>query len=178
MSRSSLAEPFTGALNPNPTALPLPAFIKLGVPLSGRDTDIVLNTLTEDRLDEELRFTISNINHDKIIEITQPKTPKKSGQLQYNGLVVDEDRVSYLKHPIHLTPQERELLRFLLLNKERLIFKDELLKERDILDESKFKNPHMRLSQLISALRVKLEEVIHKDCIPNSPNEGWRFEIK
>ena len=175
MNHSVFDEPFTGALNPNPAVLPVS--IKPGVSLSDRDTDFILNKLTEDKLEKHLRFKLSAINYDKVLPATHSKKPKKSALPPYKGLVIKENQVMYHEHPISLTRQQQELLRFLIAHKERTILKDELFNQRDILDTSELSNPSATLSKLVSAVRVELRKVTHQKCIYNIPEEGWRFEL-
>jgi two-component system, OmpR family, response regulator len=92
-----------------------------------------------------------------IIRRTSTQRPTASGQLQFADLVLDEDRheVSRGGRPIELTPTEFRLLRYLLLNPERVLSKSQIL---DHAWQYDFGGDGNVVETFISYLRKKIDD--------------------
>lgn len=93
-------------------------------------------------------------------------------KINYNGLTLDISKSIIEKEnkKIELTRNELKILHFLILNKERIISRDELM---DYLWESESFIDDNTLSVNIKRLRDKLEELGMKDCIETKRGQGY-----
>ncbi len=84
--------------------------------------------------------------------------PEAANRLQYDDLEIDEDtmRVSRGGRPIQLSPTEFKLLRFLLVNRERVLSKSQIL---DHVWQYDFGGSGGVVENYISYLRKKVDDV-------------------
>lgn len=93
-------------------------------------------------------------------------------KINYNGLILDISKsiIEKENEKIELTKNELKIFHFLLLNKEKIISRDELM---DYLWESESFIDDNTLSVNIKRLRNKLEELGMKDCIETKRGQGY-----
>jgi len=162
----------------------LPASIKAGVVLNKKEIGVIITRLSEHSLETHLRFKLSAINYDELRKIIKPKKTRKNKddgyrRAEWDGFVVDGSEASYLGEKILLGFQQRQILRILIKYKGKLVAPDIFTNNRDIFTKNQYKSDinHL-LAQHISATHKKVKAVVHKDCIMNEPNEGWKLEIQ
>ena len=93
-------------------------------------------------------------------------------KINYNGLILDISKsiIEKENEKIELTKNELKIFHFLLLNKDKIISRDELM---DYLWESESFIDDNTLSVNIKRLRNKLEELGMKDCIETKRGQGY-----
>ena len=93
-------------------------------------------------------------------------------KINYNGLILDVSKsiIEKENEKIELTKNELKIFHFLLLNKDKIISRDELM---DYLWESESFIDDNTLSVNIKRLRNKLEELGMKDCIETKRGQGY-----
>lgn len=93
-------------------------------------------------------------------------------KINYNGAILDISKSIIEKEnkKIELTKNELKILHFLLLNKDKIISRDELM---DYLWESETFIDDNTLSVNIKRLRNKLEELGMNDCIQTKRGQGY-----
>lgn len=93
-------------------------------------------------------------------------------KINYNGLILDISKsiIEKENEKIELTKNELKIFHFLLLNREKIISRDELM---DYLWESESFIDDNTLSVNIKRLRNKLEELGMKDCIETKRGQGY-----
>lgn len=93
-------------------------------------------------------------------------------KINYNGLTLDIYRsiIEKENEKIELTKNELKIFHYLLLNKEKIISRDELM---DYLWESESFIDDNTLSVNVKRLRNKLEELGMKDCIETKRGQGY-----
>ena len=93
-------------------------------------------------------------------------------KINYNGLVLDISKsiIEKENEKIELTKNELKIFHFLLVNKDKIISRDELM---DYLWESESFIDDNTLSVNIKRLRNKLEELGMKDCIETKRGQGY-----
>jgi len=156
--------------------------INNGESFSESEVQNVIGELPHDIAEKYLRFRLRNIDYDELRRVVRPllrhnKTDDSHDKVEYNGLIVQGTLVSYLGKTISMPPKHREVIRFFVKNSDRLIFKDEFIEERDIIDATKLTRPYETLSKLIPAVHKDLRPIIG-ECIYSVPGEGWRLKIE
>lgn len=93
-------------------------------------------------------------------------------KINYNGLTLDISKsiIEKENEKIELTKNELKIFHYLLLNKEKIISRDELM---DYLWESESFIDDNTLSVNVKRLRNKLEELGMKDCIETKRGQGY-----
>lgn len=93
-------------------------------------------------------------------------------KINYNGLVLDISKsiIEKENEKIELTKNELKIFHFLLVNKDKIISRDELM---DYLWESESFIDDNTLSVNVKRLRNKLEELGMKDCIETKRGQGY-----
>ena len=96
-------------------------------------------------------------------------------KINYNGLILDISKsiIEKENEKIELTKNELKIFHFLLLNREKIISRDELM---DYLWESESFIDDNTLSVNIKRLRNKLEELGMKDCIETKRGQGYKLK--
>lgn len=93
-------------------------------------------------------------------------------RINYNGLTLDISKsiIEKENEKIELTKNELKIFHFLLLNKDKIISRDELM---DYLWESESFIDDNTLSVNMKRLRNKLEDLGMKDCIETKRGQGY-----
>ena len=93
-------------------------------------------------------------------------------KINYNGLTLDISKsiIEKENEKIELTKNELKILHYLLLNKDKIISRNELM---DYLWESESFIDDNTLSVNMKRLRNKLEELGMKDCIETKRGQGY-----
>ena len=154
--------------------------IKNGVPLSESEITRVLTELPDDVLERYLRFTLRNFNQGRLRKLVRPvkEVANDYGDYRYNGLAIEGAVVTYQKNPVYMSPQQREVLRLFLERPGKLITRDAFRENGDIFGKEDYTDVDETLGKLIPAVHKKLRQAIGKNCIFNTPREGWTLRIE
>lgn len=99
-------------------------------------------------------------------------TETNQNKINYKGLTLDISRsiIEKENQKVELTKNELKIIHFLILNKDKIISRDELM---DYLWESESFIDDNTLSVNIKRLRNKLEELGMNDCIETKRGQGY-----
>ena len=99
-------------------------------------------------------------------------TETHQNKINYKGLTLDISRsiIEKENQKVELTKNELKIIHFLILNKDKIISRDELM---DYLWESENFIDDNTLSVNIKRLRKKLEDIGMKDCIETKRGQGY-----
>ena len=99
-------------------------------------------------------------------------TETHQNKINYKGLTLDISRsiIEKENQKVELTKNELKIIHFLILNKDKIISRDELM---DYLWESESFIDDNTLSVNIKRLRNKLEELGMNDCIETKRGQGY-----
>ena len=93
-------------------------------------------------------------------------------KINYNGLTLDISKsiIEKENEKIELTKNELKIIHYLILNKDKIISRDEIM---DYLWESESFIDDNTLSVNMKRLRDKLEKLGMKDCIETKRGQGY-----
>jgi hypothetical protein len=153
-------------------------------PLSNAEVRDIVRDFSNDDIEQYLRFTLRHIDYKKLRKAVRPKMKQVDKDedydtLSYNGLVAKGAEISYLRKPIYMSFQQRQVVRAFLKRPEKLLSPDMFIDDPDIFDPKKHYNDvRATLSKLIPEVHKKLQKAVVRQCIFNEPNEGWRLKIE
>ena len=153
-------------------------------PLSDAEIRDIMRDFSSDEIEQYLLFTLRNIDYKKLQKIVRPKTKQVDKDedfdtLRYNGFVAKGAEITYLRDPIYMSFQQRQVVRAFLKRPEQLLSPDVFTDDPDIFDPEKHYNDmRTTLSKLIPAVHKKLQKAVGRQCIFNEPSEGWRLKIE
>jgi hypothetical protein len=160
--------------------------IKTDTPLRSGEVSEVIRVLDDNGMAERyLRFRLSGIDQKRLREIVaaRPSASRRGTKIDnyyvvgHKGLIVGISDVTYKGKLIHLTKQQRELLRVFVARPGAKLTYDVFYDNPEIFRRGKtHKNPHETVSKLISKTHTILEQNVG-ECIFNKPKEGWCLKI-
>lgn len=154
--------------------------VKSETVLSEKEILEVMGKLPIDVAERYLKLRLRSMDKEKLhglIKSTGADKDEYADRVEYNGLVADGAEITYYGEPIEMGFQHRQAVRLLLKKQGGLCSKGDFTKNVDIFTGDSYSDIDATLRNLLYELRKKLTAVIGKNCIKNTPSEGWYLKI-
>lgn len=160
--------------------------IKNEQPLSDNEISEILQKLPIDMVERYLRFKLWDIDLASMAKlyiednnlITKYKIEEDLGDVEYKGLAARGGSIYYLNNEIIMPFQERQISRIFIEKGGELCFPDDFTnKHASIFNRENYANLNGLLRRQIWEVHTKLRAEIGRDCIFNTPKEGWSLKL-